>query len=129
MYCDANSSETRKFCSLIERSVVAKRVRCTEPKINVYKSEFLIVSNETDPRQCELIYISKIDLRYNFKNFDIKQFAIKFFRGKTSYWYKNVYGEMVAEQIQRLRSKFIGENCHTDPRSKKTSNSHIETVV
>lgn len=65
-YPDMNSTSlTKKCCSLIERSVAPpKSTRFPEQRVNVYKSEFLIVPNESDRNRCQLVYISKSDIRY-----------------------------------------------------------------
>jgi len=83
-YGETYGGET--ICSLIERSIIPSGARMVEPRVNVYKSAFIIAST---PDFIKISYCARIDLR-----------------GKISLWYNKVYGETLVEQMRRLRLYF-----------------------
>jgi len=71
------------ICSLIERSIVPLGLINLNQR-TVYKSSFLI--SQLSPGRSQLIYLACIDLR-----------------SKSSQWYDGVYGEMLVQQLNRLK--------------------------
>uniref|UniRef100_A0A915ENH3 Rho-GAP domain-containing protein n=1 Tax=Ditylenchus dipsaci TaxID=166011 RepID=A0A915ENH3_9BILA len=88
------------MCSLIERSIIPVGARSLEPRVNMYKSAFLFTSNSDS---ITVTYCARIDLR-----------------GKTSSWYKKIYGDIIVEQMQSLRLYFL---------SLYGGNTALETLV